>query len=163
MSATDPAVTAAAEALSIIGGVPDIWDLRAAGIAVAAARPIIEAEVRAQPDRPRAQPDERIVYLPVRVTFEGLADPTNGPYFKGLVQMSSAYPETTYSISESQVLTREQVEAEVRERIAADIEAERDRVWIEPNLVLVNGAQVLDRHVYAAQWTEAARIARGQS
>lgn len=43
---TDPAVTAAAEALSIIGGVPDIWDLRAAGIAVAAARPIIEAEVR---------------------------------------------------------------------------------------------------------------------
>ena len=54
-------------------------------------------------------------------------------------------------------------EAEVRERIAAEIEAERDRVWIEPNLVLVNGAQVLDRHVYAAQWTEAARIARGQS
>ena len=43
---TDPAVTAAAEALSIIGGVPDIWDLRAAGIAVAAARPIIEAEER---------------------------------------------------------------------------------------------------------------------
>lgn len=43
---TDPAVQAAAEALSIIGGVPDIWDLRAAGIAVAAARPIIEAEVR---------------------------------------------------------------------------------------------------------------------
>ena len=56
---------------------------------------------------------------------------------------------------------REVIEAEVRERIAADIEAERDRVWIEPNLVLVNGAQVLDRHVYAAQWTEAARIARG--
>lgn len=43
---TDPAVTAAAEALSIIGGVPDIWDLRAAGIAVAAARPIIEVEAR---------------------------------------------------------------------------------------------------------------------
>ena len=56
-----------------------------------------------------------------------------------------------------------EAQAEVRKRIAADIEAERDRVWIEPNLVLVNGAQVLDRHVYAAQWTEAARIARGQS
>ena len=56
---TDPAVTAAAEALSIIGGVPDIWDLRAAGIAVAAARPIIEAEVR-----------ERIAALHPRVDRE---------------------------------------------------------------------------------------------
>jgi hypothetical protein len=61
------------------------------------------------PDRPRNAPDNRIVYLPVKVTYEGLADDTNGPYFKGLVQMSPAYPETTYSISESQVLTAEQI------------------------------------------------------
>lgn len=56
------------------------------------------------PDRPRNQPEDRVVYLPVKVTFEGLADPTNGPYFKGLVQMSPAHQPTTYSISESQVV-----------------------------------------------------------
>lgn len=57
-----------------------------------------------QPDRPCNEPKDRIVYLPVKVTYEGLADDTNGPYFKGLVQMSPAYPPTTYSISESQVM-----------------------------------------------------------
>lgn len=150
---TDPAVTAAEQA------VRTRVFASAAEAAVAAARPIIEAEVRAQPDRPRAQPDERIVYLPVRVTFEGLADPTNGPYFKGLVQMSSAYPETTYSISESQVLTREQVEAEVRERIAAEV-----RAWCHEER---HGQAVEGDHwitVLCGDCEElAARIARGQA
>jgi hypothetical protein len=56
------------------------------------------------PDRPRNEPENRIVYLPVKVTYEGLYDPTNGPYFKGVVQMSPAQQPTTFSISESQVL-----------------------------------------------------------
>lgn len=150
---TDPAVTAAEQA------VRTRVFASAAEAAVAAARPIIEAEVRAQPDRPRAQPDERIVYLPVRVTFEGLADPTNGPYFKGLVQMSSAYPETTYSISESQVLTREQVEAEVRERIAAEIEAS-----VKPqNAYPLNPDGYIAFQAEANARKAAARIARGGS
>lgn len=62
------------------------------------------------PDRPRAEPVNRVVYLPVLVTYEGLADDTNGPYFKGLVQMSPAYGPTTYSISESMVLTADEIQ-----------------------------------------------------
>ena len=64
------------------------------------------------PDRPRNEPVNRIVYLPVLVKFEGLADDTNGPYFKGLVQMSPAYPPTIYSISESMVVTAADLSSE---------------------------------------------------
>ena len=62
------------------------------------------------PDRPRGEPYDRIVYLPVKVAYEGLYDETNGPYFKGLIRMSTANGGVhTYSISESCVLTGYQV------------------------------------------------------
>lgn len=54
-----------------------------------------------EPDRPRNAPEDRIVYLPVKVIYEGLADDTNGPYFKGQVLLSPAGTPQTWSISES--------------------------------------------------------------
>ena len=61
------------------------------------------------PDRERNQPEDRWVYLPVKVTYEGLYDDTNGPYFKGLVQMSPAQSPMTFSISESMITLSEEV------------------------------------------------------
>jgi len=62
-----------------------------------------------QPDRPYHMPEDRIVYLPIRVQLEGLADDTNGPYFKGWIRISPAQQPFILSISESEVLTREQI------------------------------------------------------
>lgn len=81
-----------------------------------------------QPDRPVRQPTDRVVYLPIRVTWEGLADDTNGPYFKGLLQMSPAQTPTTYSISESMVVTSPEPQPDLNERIALAIEAEKSHV-----------------------------------
>ena len=68
------------------------------------------------PDRERNQPEDRWVYLPVKVTYEGLYDDTNGPYFKGLVQMSPAQEPTTFSISEDMVVGATDVDAWLAER-----------------------------------------------
>jgi hypothetical protein len=56
------------------------------------------------PDRPRAEPTDRVVYLPVKVTYEGLYDDAMGPYFKGLIQVSESQSPVTFSISESMVV-----------------------------------------------------------
>jgi len=51
-----------------------------------------------------------IRYLPVMVTWTGMADPTNGPYVKASVPISTAPGGThTFSISEALLLTAEQV------------------------------------------------------
>ena len=57
-----------------------------------------------EPDRPRSAPEDRTVYLPVKVAYEGLADDTNGPYFKGHVHTSPAGALMTWSISEACVV-----------------------------------------------------------
>jgi hypothetical protein len=62
-----------------------------------------------EPDRPRAAPEDRTTYLPVKVIYEGLADDTNGPYFKGQVLLSPAGPLQTWSISESCVVDVERI------------------------------------------------------
>ena len=75
------------------------------------------------PDRPRAEPEDRVVYLPVKVTYEGLYDPKNGPYFKGSVQVSPAQAPTTISISESQVLNENEIEAKAIKKVVEYLEA----------------------------------------
>lgn len=74
-------------------------------------------------DRPRRElePGERVVFLPVHVMYEGLADTTNGPYFKGRFRMSPANQPEVRSISESEVLDYGTIEEDLRIRIATQI------------------------------------------